>query len=272
MVSIATETLYTTQIASRKIAAGIISDNMDADTKARISYLTKMLQKMAAANKQGRMFSHAVIYFHKVEIVKPSPIFKVADDLGIEIIADTLNANFGQVKSATEYVDLVLRLLDLGVSMGRIDDANTKNEAQLLDMLPDVPGWRWILSSGVHATAAMSGLAQSVDADVKVTAQTYLNGANISFLQDWMASKPMWSVDFEAYRTPKGRMTTPDEILAMGDEIIKAKKRRVMVYALKDQHTDFLAPEKIGGKPNPKYLGKQWAALQGFLARWWAEV
>jgi hypothetical protein len=245
---------------------------MDAATKGRISYLTKMLQKMAAANKQGRMFSHAVIYFHKVEILQPSPIFKVAEDLGIEIIADTLNANFSQVKSATEYVDLILRLIDLKVSMGRIDDANTKPEAMLLDMLADVPGWRWILSSGVNASSAMSNLAQSIDADAKVSAQTYLNGANIKFFQDWMANKPMWSVDFEAYRTDKGYMTTPEEITAMGDEVIKAKKRRVMVYALKDQHTDYLAPEKVGGKPNSKYLGKQWAALQGFLARWWREV
>jgi hypothetical protein len=272
MASIATEVPDTAQIEPRKIAAGIISDNMDADTKARISYLTRMLQKMATANKQGRMFSHAVIYFHKVEILKPSPIFKVAEDLGLEIIADTMNTNFGQVKSAAEYVDLILSLIDLKVSMGRIDDANTKPETMLLDMLADVPGWRWILSSGVNASPAMSSLAQGVDADTKVSAQAYLNGADISFFRDWMKTKPMWSIDFESYRTPKGYMTTPDEITQMGDEVIKAKKRRVMVYALKDQHTDFLAPETINGKKNPKWLGPQWAALQGFLTRWWAEV
>lgn len=262
----------TMHIAPRKIAAGIISDNMDADTKARVSYLTKMLQKMAAANKQARMFSHAVIYFHKVEIVKPSPIFQIAKDLGLEIITDTMNANFGQVKSATEYVDLVLRLMDLDVSMGRIDDANTKPQDQLLNMLPDIPGWRWLLSTGVNDVPAMSAVAQSVDGDVKVTAQTYLNGADISYLQRWLKTVKMWSVDFEAYRTDDGYMTKPDDITRMGNEVIAAKKRFVMVYALRDEHTDYLAPATINGKPNPKYIGKQWTALQGFLARWWQEV
>jgi hypothetical protein len=250
----------------RKRAALIIADNMDAGSRSRVTLINKYLNMIADANDKAPMFSDVCLNFHASEVKTPSSIFKTARDKGIGIIADTLNANYRDASSYSAYVDHVKRLQDQGVTLLRVDDANTLPSVALQSMIVDLPGLRWILSSGVHAAPAMSSLALAQDADTKVTVQGYLNGADVSYLKKWLKDIPMWSLDFECYRTGKGRMTTTAEIATMGQAVIEAHKKVVMVYG-HDDNTDFTLPAT-----NPRNVRAQWNALQTWLREWWAKA
>jgi hypothetical protein len=249
----------------RKRAALIIADNMDAGSRSRVTLINKYIAMIAEANSVAPMFSDICLFFNAAELMPPLSIFKTARDKGIGIIADTVNANYRQAKSHSAYVDHLKRLMDQGVTMVRVDDANTLPAVALQSMIVDIPGLRWILSSGVHDAPAMSYLAQNLDADTKVTVQTYLNGASVNYLKTWLSTISMWSVDFECYRTGRGRMTTPAEIASMGQAVIDAHKRVVMVYG-HDDNTNFTLPST-----DSRNVRAQWGALQAFLKKWWLE-
>lgn len=240
-----------------KRASLIIADNMDAGSSARISLITKYLDKIALANRAAPMFSHIRVYFHVSEVKTPSPLFKAAKERGIGIFADTLNANYRQCKTPQEYEAHIRALMALGVTIGFVDDANVIDLATLAKMIPAIDGFRYVLSTGIVDAREMGDLALNADADVKTTAQTYLNGASVNYLKTWLRDLPMWGVDFECYRD-NGRMTTPQEIATMGREVIAARKGQVHVYG-HDGNTNLLS----------KTYASQWAALQTFLASWW---
>lgn len=235
----------------------IISDNLDAGSPERIALIRNYLNKIATANKTAPMFTDVAIYFHPIEIMKLSPIFTMARDLGIGIVADSMNATRYYAGTDARYEDCVQRLIDVGVTMARVDDANTKPREIVKSLLLPLD-IQWFLSCGVHFTEAMNDLASEVLANVKATPQMYLNGANISFMSEWFKNYRSPAIDFECYNDGD-RMTTPQEVLSMGRTLIATRKPIWFVYG-HDENTNFL-----------RSYGKQWQALQTVMKEFWLQ-
>lgn len=252
----------------QRISALIIADNMDAASKERISLITKYINKIATQNKKKRMFSHIRIFLAMSEVMPtPSPLFETARKANIGIIADTVNTIYKQcIKAGTpqRYVEYLQRLVQLGVTMVCIDDAEEHTFEQIQDMVIDVPGLRWLLSTGISTAPEVQRWILNLDTASRFEAQCYRQGEDVENVERWMRDVGMWAVAFEAFRNEDGVMTTPEEITKMGQYVIGANKKVIMVYG-HDEHTDYTLPPT-----HPLFIGKQWNALATFLGKWWS--
>lgn len=251
------------QESIRKQAGLVIADNMDAASDERNALLADYIEKIKEANREAMMFSHVCLYFDISELKNPIPVIRQAEAAGIGIIADTMNTAWRRSRSRAAYLDYIKRAMDAGIMEFRIDDAQKFSAMQLRSMMADVPGIRWILSTGVKYATAMTGVIMQADADCKLEVQAYRHGSSTNYVQKWLNEIPMNTIAFECYRTENGKVTSTKDIAAMGSHVIASGISSIMVYG-HDENTSFLLDEK-----HARSMAAQWRALQAFLKRWW---